>query len=157
VPIRDDVKLGKNVCIPHPNLVNLYGCDIGDNCRIGAHVTIGEAKVGKGCKILDGAYIPKGVTIEDNVFISSGVKFTNNPKPQLPNTGFEVVPTLVKEGAMIGVNACILCGVTIGRRAIVGMGAVVLKDVRDRDTVIGNPAIPMTVHTIRSTNEKLGL
>jgi len=141
MPIRDDVKLGKDVYIPHPDLVNLYGCEIGNNCKIAAFVEIGEGvKIGKGCRVQAFTYIPKGVTIEDNVFIGPHVCFTNNRKPMLPNNGFKVIPTLVKEGTMIGAGAMILCGVTIGKGAVVGMGSVVLKDVGDEQLVIGNPA-----------------
>lgn len=141
MPIADNVKRGRDVIIHHPELVNLYGCEIGDDTRVAAFVEIGKGvKVGRGCRIQSGAYIPKGVTIEDNVFIGPHVCFTNCRKPQLPSEGFEVVPTLVKEGATIGAGATILCGVTIGRNAVVGMGAVVISDVEDGWLVVGNPA-----------------
>lgn len=134
-------KIGNNVSIPQPDLVNLYNCKIGDDTKIAAFVEIGtEVKIGKGCRIQAFAYIPKGVTIGDNVFIGPHVCFTNNRKPQLPNHGFEVVPTEVEDGAMIGANATIRCGVTIGRNAVVGMGAVVISDVWPGWTFIGNPA-----------------
>lgn len=140
MPIRN-VKLGRNVWILQPDLVNLYGCEIGDNTKIAAFVEIGEkVKIGAGCRIQAFSYIPKGVTIEDNVFIGPHVCFTNCRKPQLPNDGFEVISTLVKEGAMIGANSSILCGITIGKRAVVGMGAVVISDVENGWTVVGNPA-----------------
>ncbi len=141
MPIADNVKLGRDVIIHHPELVNLYGCEIGDDTKIAAFVEIGEGvKIGKGCLIEAFSYIPKGVTIEDNVFIGPHACFTNCRKPKLPNNGFEVVPTLVKEGAMIGAGATILCGVTIGRNAVVGMGAVVIEDVEDGWLAVGNPA-----------------
>jgi len=147
--ITPDVKLGKNVKIYHPELVNLYGCEIGDNCKIGALVEIRkDVKIGKNCKIQAFAFIPEKVIIEDGVFIGPHVCFTNDKYPKAINPNgslreaddWEATPTLVKKGANIGANATILCGVTIGEFATVGAGAVVTKDVPPRTTVVGNPA-----------------
>jgi acetyltransferase-like isoleucine patch superfamily enzyme len=148
--IKDDVKLGKNVKIYHPDLVNLYGCEIGDNCKIGALVEIRkEVKIGKNCKIQAFAFIPEKVTVEDGVFIGPHVCFINDKYPKAVNPDgspkqrgqdWEPTPTLVKKGANIGANATILCGVTIGEFATVGAGAVVTKDVPPRSIVVGNPA-----------------
>ena len=146
--ITEDVKLGKNVKIYHPDLVNLYGCEIDDNCKIGAFVEIRkEAKIGKNCKIQAFAFIPEGVTIEDNVFIGPHVCFTNDKYPKATNsdgslqkeTDWELLSTVVKKGASIGANATIL-PVIIGENAIVGAGAVVTKDVPANAIVAGNPA-----------------
>ena len=132
--IADDVKLGKNVQIY--NFVNLYGCEIGDNTRIGAFVEIQKnAKVGQRCKIQSHTFICEGVTIEDEVMISHGVMFTNDKEPGAVNekgelkdeTEWACIPTLVKRRAAIGSNATILCGVCIGEGALVGAGAVVTK------------------------------
>ena len=147
--IKDDVKLGKNVQIYHPDLVNLYGCEIGDNCKIGALVEIRkEVRIGKNCKIQAFVFIPEGVTIEDGVFIGPHVCFINDKYPKAINPDgslkqaqdWETTLTLVKKGANIGANATILCGVTIGEFATVGAGAVVTKDVAPKTTVVGNPA-----------------
>jgi len=141
MPIDRIIAAGEKIQIRQPSLVNLYGCEIGSNTKIAAFVEIGEGVViGKNCKIEAFSYIPKGVVIEDDVFIGPHVCFTNNRKPQLPNDGFEVVPTLVKKGAMIGANSSILCGVTIGENAVIGMGSVVITDVFDGYTWVGNPA-----------------
>lgn len=145
--IADDVKLGKDVKIY--DFVNLYGCEIGDNTKIGAFVEIQKnAKIGRNCKISTHAFICEGVTIEDNVFIGHHVVFINDKYPRAISERGElqteedwtVVPTLVKKGASIGSSATILCGVTIGENAIVGAGSVVTKDVPDGVIVAGNPA-----------------
>jgi len=146
-PIAPDVKLGVNVKIH--SFVNLYGCEIGDNTKIGAFVEIQKnAKVGKNCKISSHTFICEGVTIEDNVFIGHGVVFINDTYPRATNsTGglkteedWEVEPILVKNGASIGSNCTILSSVTIGENAIVGAGSVVTKDVPPDTIVGGNPA-----------------
>ena len=147
--IKDDVKLGANVTIHHPELVNLYGCEIGDGCKIGAFVEIRkEVSIGANVKIQAFAFIPEGVTIEDEVFIGHNVTFINDRYPRATNADghlqgeedWECVPTLVKRGASIGSSATILCGATIGEKAIVGAGSVVTKDVPAGVIVAGNPA-----------------
>jgi UDP-2-acetamido-3-amino-2,3-dideoxy-glucuronate N-acetyltransferase len=147
--IKDDVKLGKGAVVFQPDLANLYGCEIGDETKIGAFMEIRKSVViGKRCKIQAFAFIPEGVTIEDSVFIGPHVCFTNDLFPRAVNddgslqvaTDWVVTPTLVKAGASIGANATILCGITIGRSALVGAGAVVTKDVPDFAIVGGNPA-----------------
>jgi UDP-2-acetamido-3-amino-2,3-dideoxy-glucuronate N-acetyltransferase len=147
--IKDDVKLGQGVAIYQPDLVNLYGCEIGDDAKIGAFVEIRKGVViGKRCKIQAFAFIPEGVMLEDGVFIGPHVCFTNDLYPRAVNTDgtlkaaddWIVTPTRVKAGASIGANATILCGVTIGVSALVGAGAVVTKDVPDFAIVGGNPA-----------------
>ncbi len=145
--ISPDVKLGKGVIVY--DFVNLYGCEIGDETRIGAFVEVQKnAKIGRRCKIQSHSFICEGVTIEDEVMISHGVMFINDPKPAAVNAAGAVkteadwtcVPTLVKRGAAVGSNATILCGVTIGERALIGAGAVVTKDVPPNTIVAGTPA-----------------
>lgn len=145
--IIKNVKLGKNVKIF--GFVNLYGCEIGDNTKIGTFVEIQKnAKIGKNCKISTHTFICEGVTIEDNVFVGHNVTFINDKYPRATNldgslqteADWKVVPTLVKRGASIGSSATILCGVTIGENAIVGAGSVVTKDVPDNAVVAGVPA-----------------
>lgn len=135
--IAADVKLGRGVKIPQTALVNLYGCEIGDDCRIASFVEIGRGvKIGKRCKVQAFAYICEGVTLEDNVFIAPCVCFCND---LMPPSGKKWA-TLVKEGASIGANATIVCGITIGKNARVAAGSVVTKDVPDGMVVAGNPA-----------------
>ena len=148
MPISADVLVGKNVTIHHPELVNLYGCRIGDDSRIGAFVEIQKgAIVGKRCKISSHAFICEGVTIEDDVFVGHGVVFINDRHPRASVGGrlqteedWTVIPVRVRRGASIGSNATILCGVTIGQDAMVGAGAVVTRDVPDYALVVGAPA-----------------
>ncbi|MBD2493024.1 acyltransferase [Nostoc sp. FACHB-280] len=149
MPINDDVKLGKNVKIFHTNLVNLYGCEIGDETKIGAFVEIQkDVMIGSRCKISSHSFLCEGVVLENEVFIGHGVMFTNDIYPRATNedgslkTGDDwcVVKTLVKQCASIGSNATILPGVTIGKKAIVGAGAVVNHDVPDYAIVVGVPA-----------------
>jgi len=143
-----DVELGKDVLIAQPALVNLYGCRIGDETKVGAFVEIQRnATVGARCKISSHSFICEGVTIEDEVFIGHGVMFINDRFPRAAVGGelqtdkdWKVVPTKVCKGASIGSGAAILCGITIGERALVGAGAVVTKDVPADGTVAGVPA-----------------
>jgi UDP-2-acetamido-3-amino-2,3-dideoxy-glucuronate N-acetyltransferase len=145
--ISKDVRLGRDVKIYA--FVNLYGCEIGDETKIGTYVEIQSgAKVGSRVKISSHTFICEGVTIEDNVFIGHGVMFINDKYPRATNQAGELqtgadwqcIPTLVKKGASIGSNATILCGVTIGEQAMVGAGSVVTKDVPAGAIVAGNPA-----------------
>ncbi len=145
--IASDVKLGKDVKIY--GFVNMYGCTIGDETKIGAFVEIqGGAVVGRRVKISSHAFICEGVTIEDNVFIGHGVMFINDAYPRSTNpdgslqttADWKLVPTLVCRGASVGSNATILCGVKVGEGAIVGAGSVVTKDVPPYTIVAGNPA-----------------
>jgi len=142
-----DVKLGENVKIFA--FVNLYGCSIGDNTKIGTFVEIQKgAAIGRNCKISSHTFICEGVTVEDEVFIGHGVTFINDLYPRATTAGgglqteddWKVIPTVVKQGASIGSGATILAGVTIGEQAIVGAGSVVTKDVPPRTVVAGNPA-----------------
>ncbi|WP_022722511.1 acyltransferase [Rhodopseudomonas sp. B29] len=149
MPIAKDVRLGREVRIFHPDLVNLYGCVIGDGTRLGTFVEIqGGATVGARCKISSHSFLCEGVTIEDDVFIGHGVMFTNDRyprattadgKPQGPDD-WTLEPTQVGKGASIGSNATVLCGISIGAGAIVGAGAVVTKDVPAGAVVAGVPA-----------------
>jgi acetyltransferase-like isoleucine patch superfamily enzyme len=145
--IAPDVQLGMDVKIFA--YVNLYGCSIGDETKIGAFVEIQRgAVIGKRVKVSSHTFICEGVTIEDNAFIGHGVMFTNDLFPRSTNedgsiqTGedWKCIPTMIRRGASIGSNATILCGVTVGEGAIVGAGSVVTKDVPPRVIVAGNPA-----------------
>jgi UDP-2-acetamido-3-amino-2,3-dideoxy-glucuronate N-acetyltransferase len=158
MPIADSVVLGNNVKIFHPGLVNLYGCTIGDDTKIGAFVEIQKnAAIGARCKISSHSFICEGVVIEDNVFIGHGVMFTNDKHPRATNedgslqtdADWSVEPTRIKSGASIGSNATILCGITIGKNALIGAGSVVTKDVPDFAMVAGVPArsLPLSKHT----------
>jgi acetyltransferase-like isoleucine patch superfamily enzyme len=147
--IAKDVLLGSDVRIFHPDLVNLYGCSVGDETRIGTFVEIQiGAKIGARCKISSHSFICEGVTIEDEVFIGHGVMFTNDKYPRATTADgrpqgtddWTVEPTRVGKGASIGSNATILCGIAIGAGAIVGAGAVVTKDVPAGAVVAGVPA-----------------
>ena len=145
--IASDVKLGANVKLS--KFINLYGCSVGDNTKIGACVEIQKnARIGANCKISSHTFICEGVIVEDGAFIGHGVMFTNDKYPRSVNedgsmqteADWKVVPTYVKKGASIGSNATILCGVTVGEYAIVGAGSVVTKDVPPKTIVAGNPA-----------------
>lgn len=145
--IADSVKLGQNVSIPQLALVNLYGCEIGDDTKIGSFVEIQKnAFIGDRCKISSHSFVCEGVTIEDEVFIGHGVMFTNDLMPRATSEGglqteddWEVIPTKVCRGASIGSGAVILCGVVIGENAMIGAGAVVTKDVPAGAVVTGVP------------------
>jgi acetyltransferase-like isoleucine patch superfamily enzyme len=151
MPIAADVCLGVGVTIPQPDLVNLYGCTIGDETRIGAFVEIQKnAVVGARCKVSSHAFICEGVTLEDEVFVGHGVMFINDKYPRATAAGrlqteadWEVRPVLVRQGAAIGSRSVIMGGVTIGKRAMVGAGAVVTRDVPDYTIVVGVPARPI--------------
>jgi acetyltransferase-like isoleucine patch superfamily enzyme len=145
--ISADVKLGQNVKLS--KFINLYGCTIGADTKIGAFVEVQKnASIGSNCKISSHSFVCEGVTIEDGVFIGHGVMFTNDKYPRSTIAGgglqteadWKVVPTIVKKGASIGTNATILCGVTIGQNAIVGAGSVMTKDVAPNTIVAGIPA-----------------
>ena len=145
--IAPDVKLGRDVKLS--KFINLYGCEVGDESKIGAFVEVQKnAKIGKRCKISSHTFICEGVTIEDNVFVGHGVTFINDTYPRATAADGElqrekdwrVVPTTVRKGASIGSGATILCGVVIGEDAIVGAGSVVTKDVPPNSIVAGNPA-----------------
>ena len=148
MPIAPDVILGSGVRIFQPELVNLYGCSIGDETKIGAFVEIQKnATVGRRCKISSHTFVCEGVTIEDEVFVGHGVMFINDRYPRATSGGqlqteadWQVVSTRVGRGASIGSGAVILCGVTIGEQAMIGAGAVVTRDVPAGATVAGVPA-----------------
>ena len=145
--IAPDVKLGTGVRIF--GFTNLYGCEIGDGAKIGTFVEIQKgARVGRRCKISSHSFICEGVVLEDEVFVGHGVTFTNDLYPRATTddgalqteADWQCIPTLVKRGASIGSGATLLCGVTIGEKAIVGAGSVVTKDVPAGAIVVGNPA-----------------
>ena len=144
--IAPNVKLGQNVKIFA--FTNLYGCEIGDETRIGTFVEIQKnARVGKRCKISSHSFICEGVTIEDEVFVGHGVMFINDRYPRATADGrlqseadWEVIPTRIKHAASIGSGAVIMCGITVGKGALIGAGAVVTKDVPDYAVVAGVPA-----------------
>lgn len=145
--IAPDVRLGQGVKIF--DFVNMYGCQVDDNTKIGTFVEIQKGvKIGKNCKISSHTFICEGVTIEDNVFVGHNVTFINDMYPRAPaadgglqtEADWECVPTLVKKGASIGSSASLLCGITVGENAIVGTGSVVTKDVPPNTIAAGNPA-----------------
>jgi len=148
--VSPDVVLGEGVEVF--GFCNLYGCEIGDETRVGAFVEIQKgAKIGARCKISSHSFICEGVTIEDGVFVGHGVTFINDRRPKAMNSQgapqrdgeWECLPTLVKRGASIGSGATLLCGITVGENALIGAGSVVTKDVPADSTVAGNPAQPL--------------
>jgi len=145
--ITPDVKLGANVKLS--KFINPYGCEIGDNTKLGAFVEIQKnARIGKNCKISSHTFICEGVTIEDDVFVGHGVTFINDSYPRATTAGqglqteadWKVEPTVIKKGASIGSGATILSKITVGERAIVGAGSVVTKSVPADTIAAGNPA-----------------
>ena len=145
--IAPDVKLGKNVRIY--DFTNLYGCEIGDDVKIGTFVEIQKgAKIGSRCKVSSHTFICEGVTLEDDVFIGHNVTFINDRYPRATNgdgrlqteADWQCIKTLVKRGASIGSGATLLCGITVGENALIGAGSVVTKDVPPDAVVAGNPA-----------------
>jgi UDP-2-acetamido-3-amino-2,3-dideoxy-glucuronate N-acetyltransferase len=148
MPIANDVVLDGDVKIHHPDLVNLYGCRVGQETRIGAFVEIQKnAVVGARCKISSHTFICEGVTIEDEVFVGHGVMFINDKYPRATIDGrpqseydWNVIPTHVRRGASIGSGAVILSGIVIGAGALIGAGSVVTRDVAPGATVAGAPA-----------------
>lgn len=154
--IADNVKLGNNVKLA--DFINLYGCTIDDDTRIGAFVEIQKnAHIGKNCKIQSHTFICEGVTLEDNVFVGHSVTFINDTYPRATSLDgvlqneedWQVAPTIVKKGASIGSGSTILGNVTIGENAIIGAGSVVTKDVYPDTIVAGNPA-----KSLRKINEE---
>lgn len=157
----DDVKLGKNVKLS--KFINLYGCSIGDNTKIGAFVEIQKnARIGANCKISSHTFVCEGVTIEDNVFVGHNVTFVNDTYPRATNPqdslqteeDWTIEPTLVKRGASIGSGSTILGRVTIGENAIVGAGSVVTKNVPPSSIVAGSPARLLRVFNGQSPETK---
>ncbi len=149
MPVADSVQLGENVKIFHPSLVNLYGCTIGKDSKVGAFVEIQKnATIGERCKISSHTFICEGVDIENEVFIGHGVMFTNDLDPRAANpdgspqteADWKVVKTVVKRGASIGSNATIVAGITIGEFAMIAAGAVVTKDIPPYAIAVGVPA-----------------
>lgn len=152
MPIAPSVVLGPGVVIHHPDLVNLYGCAIGADTKIGSFVEIQKgATVGARCKISSHTFVCEGVSIEDDVFVGHGVMFINDRHPRATAHGrlqteadWAVVPTRVERGASLGSGAVIMCGVVVGAGAMVGAGAVVTKDVPPGAVVAGVPARRVT-------------
>ena len=145
--ISDDVQLGEDVKIY--SFVNMYGCKVGDRTKVGTFVEVQKGvDIGKDCKISSHTFICEGVTIEDRVFIGHNVTFINDKTPRATNldgsmqteADWNCESTLIKEGASIGSSCTVLCGVTVGKNAIIGAGAVVTKDVPDNSVVAGVPA-----------------
>ena len=145
--IAPDVKLGKDVKLS--KFINMYGCEIGDETKIGACVEVQKGvKVGRRCKISSHTFICEGVTIEDEVFVGHNVTFINDVFPRATTDAgglqteqdWKCVPTLIKKGASIGSSVTLLCGITIGEKALIGAGSVVTKDVPPHAVVAGNPA-----------------
>ena len=149
MPITD-VILGKNVSITNENLVNLYNCKIGNNCKVGPFVEIQRnVVIGENCKISSHSFICEGVSISNNVFIGHNVTFINDKFPFSTNKDgsmksdddWNLIKTFIDEGASIGSGSTVLCGVKIGKGSIVGAGSLVNKDIPDGKTAYGNPAL----------------
>jgi UDP-2-acetamido-3-amino-2,3-dideoxy-glucuronate N-acetyltransferase len=162
MPIKSDVRLGSDVKIFHPDLVNLYGCEIGDGTKIGAFVEIQKnAFIGSRCKISSHTFICEGVKIEDEVFVGHGVMFTNDIYPRSTaadgslqtEADWQVVETRIGKRASIGSNVTILAGITVGENAVIGAGAVVTKDVPADVIVAGNPA--RIIRTIKASGLRI--
>ena len=145
-----DVRVGANVRLF--NFINAYGCEIGDNTKVGSFVEIQKnARIGRNCKISSHTFICEGVDIEDEVFVGHGVSFINDKYPRAVNPAgalqteadWKVQPTRVRRGATIGTGAVLLCGITVGEAAVVGAGSVVTKNVPAGAVVAGNPARPL--------------
>ncbi|WP_246849562.1 acyltransferase [Rubellimicrobium arenae] len=162
VPINS-CDIGTGVVITHPDLVNLYGCRIGPDSRVGPFVEIQKGcSVGARCKVSSHAFLCEGVMLEDEVFVGHGVMFTNDRLPRSANPDgvpkgsgdWDCEPTLVRKGASLGSNSTILCGVTVGRGALVGAGAVVTRDVPDFAIVAGVPARVMGDTRVREAVPK---
>lgn len=160
VCIAPDVKLGENVKLS--KFINLYGCEVGDNTKIGAFVEIQKnATVGRNCKISSHTFVCEGVTIEDQVFIGHNVAFINDSYPRAATADgslqteadWKVEKTLVKRGASIGSGCTILANVTIGENALVGAGSVVTKSVPANAVVVGNPARILRMNTEKQASE----
>lgn len=145
--ISSDCKIGVGLKLHHPELVNLYGCSIGNNCSIGAFTEIGKGvRIGNNCKIQAHVFIPPGVTIADNVFIGPMVCFTNDKYPRVGSLDhWELVETTIEDYVSIGANSTIICGVTIGYGSMIGAGSIVTKSIPPNSLVYGRAAI------IRST------
>jgi len=140
--VIENADIGENTVIR--DYVNIFGCKIGKNCKIAAFVEIQKGvTIGNNCAIEAFVFIPSGATIEDDVFIGPHVCFTNDKKPRAVNPGWKTTPTVVKKGASIGAGSVILCGITIGEKAMVAAGSVVTKDVPPKTLVAGNPAKPV--------------
>ena len=155
--IAPDVKLGKNVRIY--DFTNLYGCEIGDDVKIGTFVEIQKgSKIGNRCKVSSHTFICEGVVLEDDVFIGHNVTFINDRYPRATNDSgrlqteadWNCVGTLVKRGASVGSGATLLCGITIGEKALIGAGSVVTKDVPAGAVVAGNPARVIKLSSTKS-------
>lgn len=149
MPVNDNVRLGTNVRVFHPTMVNIYGCAIGDDTTIGPFVEIqGGVTIGRRCKISSHSFICEGITLEDGVFVGHGVMFINDLFPRAVTesgalktaTDWTLAPTRIGEGVGIGSNATIMGGITVGKFALIGAGAVVTKDVPDYAIVAGVPA-----------------
>jgi len=149
MPIAESVALGEDVVVHHPSLVNLYGCRIGDQTRIGSFVEIQKhAVIGARCKISSHSFICEGVTLGDEVFIGHGVVFTNDRYPRAATADgrlqgdrdWQVIPTRIGRGASIGSHATLLPGIVVGEHALVGAGSVVTRDVPEYAVVVGVPA-----------------
>ena len=161
MPVESNVRLGSGVIIFHPELVNLYGCQIGDGTRIGTFVEIQKnALIGKNCKISSHSFICEGVEIEDEVFIGHGVKFINDLYPHATTAegnlqgeaDWKVLRTIVRARASIGTNATILPNLSIGRGAMIGAAALVVADVPDHAIVAGAPA--RVIGDVRETEKR---